>query len=88
MSITFEQKEENFTAFLKAEAERQGFVFFEDSGEGRDLETENMYLEDVSGWLAPIGTSETDAKNDENYCFAEWGKNENGEFVIKFKKYD
>ena len=88
INLTFEQKEENFTAFLKSEAERQGFVFFEDSGEGRDLETDTMYFEDVSGWLAPIGTSEKDAKKDENYRFAEWKTDENGEFIIKFKRYD
>lgn len=88
MGLTFEQKEENFTAFLNSEAERQGFVFFQDSGEGRDLETDTMYLEDVSGWLAPIGTPEKDAKTDENYRFAEWKKRENGEIVIEFKRYE
>ncbi len=85
--VPFSQKEENYTALIKAAAEKQGCVFFEDSGEGRDLETDTLYLEDVSGWLAPIGTPEKDAKKDENYRFAEWKKCENGEFVVEFKRY-
>ena len=85
--VPFSQKEENYTALIKASAEKQGCVFFEDSGEGRDLETDTLYLEDVSGWLAPIGTPEKDAKKDENYRFAEWKKCENGEFVVEFKRY-
>ena len=87
-SVPFSEKEENYTALIKAAAEKQGCVFFEDSGEGRDLETDTLYLEDVSGWLAPIGTPEKDAKKDENYRFAEWKKCENGEFVVEFKRYD
>ena len=86
-SVPFSEKEENYTALLEAEAEKLGCVFFEDSGEGRDLETDTLYLEDVSGWLAPIGTPEKDAKKDENYCFAEWKKCENGEIVVEFKRY-
>ena len=86
-SVPFSEKEENYTALIKAAAEKQGCVFFEDSGEGRDLETDTLYLEDVSGWLAPIGTPEKDAKKDENYRFAEWKKCENGEFVVEFKRY-
>ena len=87
-SVPFSEKEENYTALLEAEAEKLGCVFFEDSGEGRDLETDTLYLEDVSGWLAPIGTPEKDAKKDENYRFAEWKKCENGEIVVEFKRYD
>ena len=48
--LTFEQKENNFKDLLARTAASKGCVFFGDSGEGRDLETDTLYCEDVSGW--------------------------------------
>lgn len=44
----------NFFNLIQAEANRQGCVFFCDSGEGHELITEKFDGEDLSGWLVPI----------------------------------
>ena len=87
MTLSLDQKVDNFSRFLQEAAEKIGCVFYEDSGEGHDLETDTLYLEDVGGWLAPIGTPENEAKCDENYRFAEWRQNNNGQIVIEFVQY-
>lgn len=85
--LSLDQKVKNFTACLHKAAEKNGCVFFEDSGEGHELETETMFLEDVSGWLAPIGTLEENARIDANYRFAEWQMGDSGEIESHFKVY-
>lgn len=70
--MTFEEKEDNFTKLIKKSASEIGKIFIQDSGEGRDFETETMYLEDVSGWLCPEDTPKEYQKCDKWYCFAEW----------------
>lgn len=87
MILSLQQKIDNFTEFLKIEAEKIGCVFIEESGEGHDEETDTMLLEDVGGWLVPIGTREKDAKKDENYRFAEWKRTDNGDIIIEFNKH-
>ncbi|MBQ7670567.1 MAG: hypothetical protein IJS45_07600 [Clostridia bacterium] len=84
MSLTFEEKINNFTDMLNAAASKLGCVFIQDSGEGHDLETVDMYLEDVSGWLVPKGTPEEEARRDEFYRFAEWKDNGPEGFSIEF----
>ncbi len=62
MSFTFDQKIDNFTELLIKSAEKLGCRFIQDSGEGHDLETDTLYLEDVSGWLVPIDIPNNEAK--------------------------
>ena len=88
MHLSFKQKTDNYTAFLAAEAAKIGCVFLEDSGEGRDLETDTMSLEDVTGWLVPLGTPPEEGKTDDNYCCAEWKIGDNHEISIEFVHYD
>lgn len=86
--LTFKEKEDNFTVFLHNAAKEIGCVFVEESGEGHDLETETMFLEDVAGWLAPIDTPADEIEMDDNFCFAEWEMDEAGNITIEFRKYE
>jgi hypothetical protein len=96
--LTFEQKSENFTKILNEAANSYNCVFFEDCGEGNDLETDTLYCENVSGWLIPrdkeiafssLSTRKERFEADEwgdCFVFAEWKKDET-DIVINFKKY-
>ena len=84
--MTFEDKEKNFTRLIEQSADELNKIFIQDSGEGRDFETETMYLEDVSGWLCPKDTPKQCQRNDEWYCFAEW-QIENDIVKINFVKH-
>ena len=91
--LSFEQKCNNFTAILKDAAERQSCVFFDESGEGNDMETDTLFCEDVAGWLIPtnlkdefISSNRKDDKWDTFFVFAEWCK-EGDDIKIVFKKY-
>lgn len=86
--LTFKEKEANFTVFLHNAAKEIGCVFIEESGEGHDLETDIMFLEDVAGWLAPIGTPPDKIETDDNFCFAEWEIDEAGNVTIEFRKHE
>ena len=44
---------EAFFAVVQAAAAARGCVFFFDTGEGRDFESETMEGEDLWGWLVP-----------------------------------
>lgn len=84
--MTFKEKENNFTELLNREADKLGKIFIVDSGEGSDLETDTMYLEDVSGWLCPKDTPVSEQQHDKWYCFAEW-KIEDDTVIIEFNKH-
>jgi len=91
--LTFEQKCENFTILLNEAAQEQGCFFVGDSGEGHDMETENLYCEDSSGWLIPNArkeehesTDREDNRWDEYSCFAEWSQ-DGDNIIIEFKEY-
>ena len=91
--LTLDQKSANFTAILRKAANAQNCVFFEDSGEDNWLETDTLFLENVSGWLVPLdmkseflASDRNDEKWDEFFVFAEWRKNSE-EIKIDFKKY-
>ena len=84
--MTFKEKEEAYTKLLEREAEKLGMNFIVDSGEGHDLELDEIYLEDVSVWLFPKGTPVEHQKDDEFYRFAEW-RLEDDEILIEFKDY-
>ena len=74
----------------------QGCVFFGDSGEGRDMLTDTLYCEDISGWLVPYEKEAVfaDVKRDGHpgvewdgcFCFAEW-EEKGGEVRVMFNKY-
>ena len=91
--LTLDQKSANFTAILKEAANAHECVFFEDSGEDNWLETDTLFLENVSGWLVPIerqneflASDRNDDKWDSFFVFAEWHKNSE-DIKINFKKY-
>lgn len=42
-----------FFELVQKAAEKEKKVFFLDAGDGRDLETEDLEGEDLSGWLIP-----------------------------------
>lgn len=84
---TFEEKIDAFTEFLHNAAKERGMIFIEEAGDGHDLLTDEMYLEDVAGWLCPIGTPEDEQKDEKWFVIAEWEMID-GEPVIKFVKYD
>ncbi len=83
--FSFDEKINNYTNLLIAEAAKLGCSFIQDRGEGHDFETDDLYLEDVSGWLVPFGTPEDESRSDKFYRFAEWKKDEDGGFIITFK---
>ena len=43
----------NFWKIVQEEASRHDSIFFLDSGEGNEIETEDINAEDLSGWLIP-----------------------------------
>ena len=48
------QKFEKFFALIQNEAMNEKKVFFLDSGEGQEFETDEMEGENLSGWLVPV----------------------------------
>jgi hypothetical protein len=92
--VDFETKEKNGNELIDATALLLDARFFLDCGEGRDCETDTLYLMDMSGWLIPFGTVDEfvradrqDDKWDEFFVFAEWRK-EGNDILIDFNKYD
>jgi len=47
-------KFEKFFAIIEEEAKRLGGVFFSETGEGRDLDLEDIEVCDLGGWLVPF----------------------------------
>lgn len=68
-------------------------VFFLDSGDGKEFETDEMEGENLQGWLVPFERveefeskwlkKEEDDKFIDFFCFVEWEKTENN-IEIKF----
>ena len=83
--MTLEEKEHAFTTILHKAAEENGMVFVEESGEGHGRETDYLFLEDVSGWLFPKGTTSEEQADDKWFVFAEW-KLEGNNVIIDFVK--
>ena len=83
-----------FFKIVQTEANRQGFVFFLDAGDGRDFETDTLEGEDLQGWLIPkdkadefqkqFNKGQTDEEWDDFYAFAVW-KLKNKKISIKFE---
>lgn len=95
-------KFDKYWALVQGTAARQGRVFFMDSGEGREHETEDMKMEDISGWLIPIELSDEfksiwikegnthsnlPDKFDDTFRFALWSVDDSGKIEVEFKDY-
>lgn len=85
---------------VQAAANKQGAQFFMDSGEGRDIITEEFEGEDISGWLIPLEQAREfekewmqkqgkniDGRWDRYYLFAIWSLVD-GKVDIAFKRFD
>ena len=88
------KKFENYFALVQTEARKQNSVYFFDTGEGRDIETDTLEGEDLSGWLIPNEKAEAFEKEwkdfhnpldewNDYYTFAIWSKPNN--ITITFK---
>jgi len=85
-----------FFSIVQNKAEAENKVFFLDSGEGRELLTDELEGEDLSGWLIPKDKAaffETLWKKNDNldewidfFTFAIWKVN-NGKVEIEFTTY-
>ena len=90
---------DGYIEFVAKKAEQQGKLFFLDSGEGNDFfdESNQWYIEDLSGWLINpedkekfIGSKKSNAAYDEfsdSYVFVKWSKNSDNKIEITFKHY-
>ena len=94
MELTLNQKSDNFSKLLHEAAALEDCLFFEDSGEGNDMETDTLYCENVSGWLVPlrmkdefINSDKGNKRWDKYFVFAEWKQGESNRIVIDFVKY-
>ena len=89
-----------YIELVQKKAESVGTVFFFDTGEGNDFETDTMEGETLSGWLIPKeradefeeiwkegGTLEDFEGWDKEYCFVKW-KMADDEVMVSFKQYD
>ena len=93
------QEENNFIKFfeiVRAEAKKRDCVFFLDCGEGREIITDDMEGEDLSGWLIPENKADSFQKEfvawdvsekwNDNVVFAIWKKEKNG-ISITFERF-
>ncbi len=72
----------NYFSVIQKTANSKRCVFFADTGDGRDFETDIYEGEDMSGWLIPVEKSEEfsklwqkdDVSDDwsDYFCFAVW----------------
>lgn len=96
------KKLDKYWELVQETANKQGKVFFMDSGEGREYATDDMEMEDISGWLVPVELKEefTDYwmkegnthsnlpdKFDDTFRFAMWSVGENEKIVVEFKDF-
>lgn len=72
--LSSEQKENKFWTLVQDEARRQGKMFFEDVGIGREIETDNLVAWDTIGWLIPLDKVELfrNAVRTSTHDTAEW----------------
>lgn len=98
-----EEMDRRFEPFFKLvqdTANKQGAQFFMDSGEGRDIVTEEFEGEDISGWLIPMEKADEFEKDwmqkqgkdmddrwDPYFLFAIWSLVD-GKVEIEFKRFD
>lgn len=90
------QESNKFIEFMKIvqdEARKHNSIFFLDSGDGRDFETDHVEGEDLQGWLIPENKADAfkaiwEAGNADDdwvgfFCFATW-ENSNGNITVQF----
>lgn len=85
----------SFFELVQKKAAEKGSVFFLDSGDGNEFETETMEGENLQGWLIPLSKVDEferiwkeHAEDDdfvEFFCWAEWVEVK-GEIEIRFIK--
>lgn len=86
-------KFEKFFEIVQKKAEKMNSVFFLETGDGNDFETETMEGENLQGWLVPIEKVNEfkeiweQHKEDDRYvdffCWVEWFSDKNN-IDIKF----
>lgn len=91
-----DKKFEKFFEIVQRSAKERGCIFFLDCGEGRDLETDDLSGEDLSGWLIPMEktadfeseflTGKVDDGWSDFVCFAVWDIRE-GNISVHFKTF-
>ena len=89
------KKFERFWQLVQDRAQKDGYVFFGECGEGRDFETEEIEGEDFFGWLIPCALQNDFQKQWEQnrvnkrwnkFCrFAVWSETDTG-IKISFRK--
>lgn len=65
------EQDKKFRAYINEEAQKKGYDFAEEAGMGHELEEEpffGMYVDDLFGWLVPVGTLETAPLPHEQLC--------------------
>lgn len=90
------EKFKRFFAHVRSAAMAQGSVFFVDCGEGRELFTEALEGEDLSGWLIPkkeadkfqaeFEAGDVSGQWDDFMRIAVWSQTEDG-IRIAFKSF-
>lgn len=92
-----EEKFERFWTLIQEQAGKENSKFFMDCGEGREIETDEISGEDISGWLIPMSQvlefekewrkeeSKLDAWDD-RLRIAEWNKS-GAKITINFSRY-
>ena len=92
-----EEKFERFWNLIQKQAEKENSKFFMDCGEGREIETDEISGEDISGWLIPMSQAAEFEKEwgkedpkldawDDRLCIAEWSK-VGAQVTINFSRY-
>ena len=92
-----EEKFERFWGLIQEQAEKESSKFFMDCGEGREIETDEISGEDISGWLIPmdqVSEFEKEWKKEESKLdawdeclrIAEWSE-AGGQISINFSRY-
>lgn len=97
------EKFNKYFELIQQEAAKQDKRFFMDTGEGREHITDEMEMEDISGWLVPVELKEEFADywmlegNPHNnlpdkwdipfYRFALWSIDDMGKVQVEFKDF-
>jgi len=91
------KKFDKYFALVQEAATKQGKIFFMDTGEGREHATDDMDMEDLSGWLVPVELEEEFAQEWGNnirdewdapfYRFAIWSIDDSGKVQVEFKNF-
>lgn len=93
-----DEKFRKFFSIVQDVAAKEGSIFFVLSGEGNDAETEDMYMENLSGWLIPkeeadefekiwkVNRSSPEIVRWKDYFALERWRKENGKLTVAIEK--